>query len=198
MDRAEWLADRRGAVERSYTLAAPTYDEGYDPATAEHRRFVTRLIDTCPPARTLEQARMKHPGARFELIGLQELAFDSEFDAAMCVDAMENIPPEEWPLVLANFRRALRPGGHLYLTVEEIERREIDAGFEQAMATGLPGRPRRADRGRHSRVSLLPGSRSSARMADRSRFGVVNQADEWLDGYGYHHLLLRAGALGSA
>ena len=35
-------------------------------------------------------------------------------------------------------------------------------------------------------------------MADRSRFGVVNQADEWLDGYGYHHLLVRAGDLGSA
>ena len=26
MDRAEWLADRRAAVERSYTLDAPTYD----------------------------------------------------------------------------------------------------------------------------------------------------------------------------
>jgi hypothetical protein len=31
----------------------------------------------------------------------------------MCVDAMENVFPEDWPQVLANLRRALRPGGHL-------------------------------------------------------------------------------------
>jgi len=45
-----------------------------------------------------------------------DLAYAREFDAVMTVDAMENVPPEEWPLVLANLHRAVRPGGYLYLT----------------------------------------------------------------------------------
>ena len=223
MDRAEWLADRRAAVERSYTLDAPTYDDGYDPATAEHRRFVTRLIDTCPPAGMvldapcgtgpyvgmvlatgrgvvgadqsagmLEQARLKHPGVRFELIGLQELAFDSEFDAAMCVDAMENVPPEEWPLVLGNIRRALRPAGHLYLTVEEIERGEVDAAFEQAIAAGLPVVQGEVIEGDTAGYHFYPDRDRVLGWLTEAGFAVVDQADEWLDGYGYRHLLVRA------
>ena len=39
----------------------------------------------------------------------------------MTIDAMENVTPEDWPPVLANLRRAVRPGGHLYLTVEEAD-----------------------------------------------------------------------------
>ena len=51
---------------------------------------------------------------------------------------MENVPPEEWPLVLANVHRALRPGGHLFLTVEEIDEGEIDAAFDASQRAGLP------------------------------------------------------------
>jgi hypothetical protein len=36
----------------------------------------------------------------------------------MCVDAMENVPPEQWPIVLTSLRRAVHDGGYLYLTVE--------------------------------------------------------------------------------
>ena len=222
MDRREWLAERRAAVEQNYTLEAPTYDEGYDPATPEHRRFVTRLIDSCPPAGTvldapcgtgpyvgmvlaagrgvvgadqsagmLAQAGAKHPGVRFERIGLQELAFDAVFDAAMCVDAMENVPPEEWPLVLGNLTRAVRPGGHVYLTVEEIDQGEIAAAFGQTTAAGLPA----------VYGEVVEGDTAGYHFyADRTRIRgwladagleVVDEADEWLDGYGYHHLLLR-------
>jgi ubiquinone/menaquinone biosynthesis C-methylase UbiE len=139
----------------------------------------------------LDQARAKHPGVRFELVGLQELAFDAAFDAAMCIDAMENVPPEDWPLVLANLGRAVRPGGHVYLTVEEIDREEIDAAFEVAKAAGWPA------------VSgeVVEGDTAGYHFyADRDRiegwltdagFEVVEDADEWLDGYGYRHLLLR-------
>ncbi len=223
MDRTEWLADRRAAVERSYTLEAPTYDVGYDPATAEHRRFVTRLIDTCPPAGVvldapcgtgpyvgmvlatgrgvvgadqsagmLEQARLKHPGVRFVLIGLQELAFESEFDAAMCVDAMENVPPEEWPLVLGNIRRALRPAGHLYLTVEEIDRGEVDAAFERAIAAGLPVVHGEVIEGDTAGYHFYPDRDRVFGWLTEAGFAVVDQAEEWLDGYGYGHLLVRA------
>ena len=40
--------------------------------------------------------------------------------------------------VLANLRRALRPGGHLYLTVELIDERELERAFAEAVASGLP------------------------------------------------------------
>jgi SAM-dependent methyltransferase len=222
VDRGEWLAERRAAVEHEYTLEAPTYDEGYDPATPEHRRFVARLIETCPPAGAvldapcgtgpyvgmvldagrvvvgvdqsagmLDQARAKHPGVRFELVGLQELVFDAAFDAAMCIDAMENVPPEDWPLVLANLGRAVRPGGHVYLTVEEIDREVIREAFEVAKAAGWPA----------VYGEVVEGDTAGYHFyADRDRiegwltdagFEVVEDADEWLDGYGYRHLLLR-------
>jgi SAM-dependent methyltransferase len=77
-----------------------------------------RVLGTDQSAGMLAQARAKHPDVPTEKLGLQELAFDGDFDAAMCVDAMEHVFPEDWPLVLANLRRALRPGGPLYLTVE--------------------------------------------------------------------------------
>jgi SAM-dependent methyltransferase len=97
-----------------------------------------RVVGTDQSAGMLAQARAKYPEVPTETVGLQELAFDGEFDAVMCVDAMENVFPEDWPLVLANLRRALRPGGHLYLTVELIDERELERVFAEAVASGLP------------------------------------------------------------
>ena len=48
-----------------------------------------------------------------------------EFDAVLTVGAMENIPPEGCPLLLANPHRARRPGRVMYLTVEEVEHRGL-------------------------------------------------------------------------
>ena len=223
MARREWLAGRRAAVERSYSLEAPSYDDGYDPATPEHLRFVVLLVDTCPPdgivldaacgtgtyigrvlaagrgvvgtdqsAGMLAVASSKHPAVRFEQIGLQELAFDGEFDAAMCTDAMENVPPEDWPVVLANLRRAVRPSGHVYLTVEEIDRHQITSAFDEATAAGLPVVPGEVVTGDTAGYHYYPArDRVQAWLTDAG-FRVVDEADEWLDGYGYHHLLLRA------
>ena len=97
-----------------------------------------RVVGTDQSAGMLAQARAKHPEVPTETVGLQELAFDGEFDAVMCVDAMENVFPEDWPPVLANLRRALRPGGHLYLTVELIDEQELERAFAEAVASGLP------------------------------------------------------------
>jgi SAM-dependent methyltransferase len=97
-----------------------------------------QLVGTDQSAGMLAQARAKHPEVPTERVGLQELAFDGEFDAVMCVDAMENVFPEDWPPVLANLRRALRPGGPLYLTVELIDEQELERAFDEAVASGLP------------------------------------------------------------
>lgn len=227
MDRREWLAERRAAVEQDYTRDAPTYDDGYDPVTPIHRELVTRLIDTCPEhGRVLDaacgagpylgivldagrqvvgtdqsggmlaQARAKHPGVRLEQVGLQELAFDGEFDGAICTDAMEHVPPEEWPLVLTNLRRALRTGGHLYFTVEEVDRKYLDRAFAEATAAGLPAvygeDVGEATGGYHYR----PDREQVRQWLPEAGFTVVSEATEWLKGvvsdYGYYHRLVRA------
>jgi ubiquinone/menaquinone biosynthesis C-methylase UbiE len=97
-----------------------------------------RVVGTDQSAGMLAQARGKFPDVPLEKVGLQELVFDGEFDAVMCVDAMEQVFPEDWPLVLANLRRAARPGGHLYLTVELAEEQELERMFAEATAAGLP------------------------------------------------------------
>jgi SAM-dependent methyltransferase len=89
----------------------------------------------------LAQAKIKYPAARFEKVGLQEMAYREEFDGAICMDAMENVPPEDWLTVLGNFHRALKPEGCLYFTVETIENadeKEIQEAFEKGRAAGLP------------------------------------------------------------
>jgi SAM-dependent methyltransferase len=222
MDRAQWLAERRAAVESDYTRDGETYDDGYDPATPTHRRFVSRLTETAPEGGTvldaacgtspyagmvlgghrryvgldqsagmLERARAKWPDLSFERIGLQEVAFEGQFDGAMCIDAMEHVPPEEWPRVLAALRRALRPRGHLYLTVEEVDRRRLDAAFAEAVAGGAPV-VRGEDIGDETGgYHFYPDRGEVDRWLADAHLRVVDEADEWLDGYGYRHLLLR-------
>ena len=170
MDRSVWIAERRRAAEEQFdTLYSPTYDRDDDPITPTHQRFMTLMLEQCPPggrvldaacgtgkyfatileaggrvvgidqsAGMLAVANAKYPEVATQKTGLQELAFTAEFDAAICVDAMENVFPEEWPLVLSNLRRAVRPGGHVYMTVETIDDREIAEVFEEASAQGLP------------------------------------------------------------
>ena len=40
------------------------------------------------------------------------------FDGVICMDTVEHVFPEDWPLVLSNFHRALTPQGYLFFTVE--------------------------------------------------------------------------------
>ena len=83
----------------------------------------------------LASARAKYPGVQFEKVGLQEMSYREVFDGAICMDAMENTPPEDWPLVLGNFHRALKPHGVLYFTAETVENAnesEIRQAFERA------------------------------------------------------------------
>ena len=89
----------------------------------------------------LARAQEKFPKVRYERIGLQEIAYQEIFDGAICMDAMESVCPEDWPLVLNNFYRSVKPQGVLYFTTETIENadeNEIKQAFERAKQAGLP------------------------------------------------------------
>ena len=86
----------------------------------------------------LARAHEKFPEVPCEKIGLQELRCQEAFDGAVCVDALEVVPPEDWPLVLGNLYRALKPTGYLYLTVEIAAAQDIEKAFVEGRQAGLP------------------------------------------------------------
>ena len=223
MDRVAWLLERRAAVEASYDSEAPTYDE--NPYAVEtQRRFVERLVATCPPdgvvldapcgtgpyfalvaaagrrvvgidqsAGMLAQARARDIAVALHQVGLQELQFDREFDAAMTVDAMENVFPEDWPAVLANLRRAVRPGGHIYLTVEEVPETVLDDALADLSARGLPVVRGEVIEGDVAGYHYYPGRRQVARWLEAEGLAIVEQDTEAHEGWAYWHLLLHVG-----
>jgi SAM-dependent methyltransferase len=136
----------------------------------------------------LAVAAAKHPLATLEQGGLQELTLAAPADGVLCIDSLENVPPEEWPLVLDRLRGAFAPGGLVYLTVEEIDRREVELAFARARADGLPvvmGEHTVRGGGYH----FYPTREAvRARLADAGLV-VVDDATTTADSYGYWHLL---------
>lgn len=86
----------------------------------------------------LDRAQVKFPNVPTEKVGLQEMSYHEAFDGLICMDAMENVFPEDWPGVLNNFHRALKPHGHAYFTVEIADPAEVEEAFQQAKQLGLP------------------------------------------------------------
>jgi ubiquinone/menaquinone biosynthesis C-methylase UbiE len=152
-----------------------------------------RVVGTDQSTGMLARARARFPAVPLEKVGLQELAFGAEFDAVMCIDAMENVPPEDWPRVLAGLRRALRPDGRLYLTVEQADERELDEALADATARSLPAvRGELAEEG--AGYHYYPSRQQVAGWLEEA--GLVVVAEDVSDegrGYGYLHLLTRAG-----
>jgi SAM-dependent methyltransferase len=86
----------------------------------------------------LKRARERFPDVRYEKLGLQEMDFREEFDGAICMDAMEHIPPEDWPGIMRGFQEALMPGGALYFTLDTADEAEVAEAYERAKKQGLP------------------------------------------------------------
>jgi SAM-dependent methyltransferase len=68
----------------------------------------------------LQVAQAKFPGVSVTHAALQNLGprLAVTVDGLICVDAMENVGPEDWPVVLDGLASTLRPGSPAYFTVE--------------------------------------------------------------------------------
>ena len=86
----------------------------------------------------LGRATAKLPDVPVEKIGLQEMEYEEAFEGAICMDALENLFPEDWPVALHNLRRALKPGGYLHFTVEIAAEEEVQKAFAAGREEGLP------------------------------------------------------------
>jgi ubiquinone/menaquinone biosynthesis C-methylase UbiE len=222
MDRLTWLAERRAAVVACYDAEASDYDD-LDYPNEPQRKWVTRLLDSCPAGGTvldapcgagryfpmvaaaglrvtgadqsagmLAQARARGIASSLVQAGLQELPYAGEFDAVMTIDAMENICPEDWPVVLANLHRAARPGGLVYLTVEEIAESKIDEAFELLASRGLPAVRGEVTEGGVAGYHFYPGRDQVISWIGAEGLEIIGEDFGQEDGWGYRHFLLRA------
>jgi ubiquinone/menaquinone biosynthesis C-methylase UbiE len=151
-----------------------------------------RVVGADQSAGMLAQARAKDIALALHRVGLQELTFEAQFDGVMTVDAMENVAPEDWPVVLANLHRAVVPGGHLYCTVEEVEERHIEQALADATARGLPVVRGEIVTGDTAGYHYYPGRERVARWLAAEGLEVVEEGYNSGQGYGYHHLLVRS------
>jgi ubiquinone/menaquinone biosynthesis C-methylase UbiE len=170
-------------------LDAPCGTGRYFPMVLDAGRSVVGIDQS---AGMLAKAHEKHPDVVVQQRRLHELAFDGEFDAAMCVDATEYVFPEDWPVVLAKLRRAVRPGGLVYLTIEQVSPAEIATVYEEAKADGLPvvhGENIRRGGGYHH----YPAPHRVSGWLMDAGLRVVDEGVSRASNYGYHHLLVSTG-----
>ena len=182
IERQKWLAERQGKAARLDAEAA-TYDDERHPWDVQ-REWVARVLGLIPPGGTVLDApcgtgtcfamlRCGHrvagadqsagmltgPGASHSPLSassLQDLSYAARLNAVLTIEAMQHIPPEDWPGVLANLGQAVRPGGLVYLTVQVLEQRPYPAGLREPSRTRVACRG--AGRLAGARSSLFPGS----------------------------------------
>jgi 2-polyprenyl-3-methyl-5-hydroxy-6-metoxy-1,4-benzoquinol methylase len=134
----------------------------------------------------LDKAKAKFPTVQVEKMGLQEISYSQAFDGAICMDALEHVPPEDWSPILQNFHRALKPNAYFYFTVEIADDHEVELAFQQGKEMGLPivycEWPNNDDV-----YHYYPSMRQVRQWLLEAGFKLVEE-DE---GDGYHHFLVR-------
>jgi SAM-dependent methyltransferase len=172
-------------------LDAPCGTGRYFELVAAHGRHV---IGADQSAGMVEQARSRGLADLVEQTGLQELAYVDAFDGVLCIDAMEHVPPEDWPVVVANLARALRAAGFLYLTLEILadQQAHLDRALAEALASGVPavaGEDVGEDTGGYH---FYPSDGQVTEWLAGAGLEIVEDVtDISYDDWGYRHLLVR-------
>jgi ubiquinone/menaquinone biosynthesis C-methylase UbiE len=133
----------------------------------------------------LERAKDKYPDVLVEKIGLQEMQYEAAFDVIVCVDAMENVFPEDWLLVLNNFYQALKPQGYLYFTVELMDIQESAKEFQKGIEKGLPVVP--GESAVKPGYHYYPGMDQVRTWLQKVHFTILEEAE----GNEYHHFRVK-------
>ena len=127
-----------------------------------------KVHGTDQSAGMLAQAHEKFPEASVEKVGLQELNYQEVFDGAICMDAMENVFPEDWVTVLSNVQRAIKPKGYFYFTVELASEKDVRRAFTEASQMGFP---------------IVHGEWTQ--KGEYHYYPRIEQVKEWLDSAGF-------------
>jgi ubiquinone/menaquinone biosynthesis C-methylase UbiE len=133
----------------------------------------------------LDRAKAKFPQIPAQKLGLQEISDENTFDAIICMDALELVPPEEWSPILGNFHRALKAGGLLYFTVELAQPEATQAAFEAGQAKGLP--VVYGEWGHEAGYHYYPAIDQVRRWISEAQFTILEEAI----GDDYHHFITR-------
>jgi len=153
-----------------------------------------RVVGADQSAGMVEQARARGLAESVEQIGLQELAYSDAFDGVLCIDAMEHVPPEDWPGVVNNLGRALRPGGFLYMSLEVLPDQEahVDQALADALAQGFPA-VRGEDVGEDTGgYHFYPSNEQVTGWLAAARLAISEDVtDMSYDDWGYRHVLVR-------
>lgn len=134
----------------------------------------------------LARARAKFPIVHMEKMGLQEMSYSEIFEGAICMDALEHVCPEDWPLIFHNFHQALKSQGYLYFTVEIAAEHDLEMAFQQGQDMGLPivyGEWPDNDDVYH----YYPSISQVKEWLQPTRFELVEEGE----GDGYHHFVTR-------
>jgi cyclopropane fatty-acyl-phospholipid synthase-like methyltransferase len=153
-----------------------------------------RMVGVDRSAGMLAQAKAKFPAVETRQLDLVELNSVTEwaarFDGLLCVDAMENVTPEDWPVALAGFARVVKPRSPIYLTVEipgEDDRRAA-ANPQPPLVDGEVLWPGEHGGGYH----YYPGADLVASWLAATGLTVLETADA----DGYQHILGRTAEAG--
>jgi SAM-dependent methyltransferase len=222
MERRVWLAECRAALVAGYDADAAAYGDNEYPwdmqrewvarvlrlippggmvldapcGTGKYFPMLAaaghRVMGADQSAGMLARARARGIAFSLERTSLQKLSYAGQFDVVLTIDAMEHIPPEDWPGVLANLHRAARPGGLVYLTVQELQRHHIEQAFKSLSARGLPAVPGEIAEPDAPGYHYYPGRDQAAGWFWQQGLAMVDEGFRRENGWGNHHFLLRA------
>lgn len=221
MDRSAWLAERRAAVEADYDATAAEYDADPYPNDAQVEWVERLLAECSPggivldapcgtgryfelieeggrsvvgvdqSAGMLDRARARGIATALHRTGMQDLAFPKQFDAAITVDGMEHVSPEDWPRVLANIHAVLAPGASWYLTVEEADRDRIAETFVSLQASDQPVVLGEVTSPATGGYHYYPERDQVVAWFGAEGLDVIAEGETAYETWGYRHFLLR-------